>query len=75
MAETMGDRIAMLLREGGRQDRDGWEYEQQELYAWLTGQAPAPNGVVYDFEIGDKSFVSRLINDKIRSLGRYMEMS
>lgn len=65
--ETLGDRIDQLLKEHGRRDRGGVgnEYEQQELWEWMTGIKPAPNGKKYNFSF-DKSHISKLIRNKIK---------
>lgn len=64
--KTIGDRIAHLLQEGGRADRGMHnEYEQQELAAWLSGEAIAPNGKKYNLSI-DASGVNRLVRNKTK---------
>ncbi len=62
--DTIGERIDHLLRTGGKSDR-GTEYEQQELAAWLSGDALAPNGKRYNVAI-DSSGVNRLVRDKTK---------
>lgn len=65
LAVRLGRRVSELLWDDGVKDVGG-KYSQQELLAWLRGEAVAPNGKRYDIRSANYSTLNRIINGNMQ---------